>query len=45
MIIVGDRELADNVVEVKDLAARTQERVPRGEVVAKLAAVFEGKAR
>ena len=37
MLILGDRELGENVVEVKDLAARTQERVPRGEVVAKLA--------
>ena len=40
MVILGDRELAENVVEVKNLAERTQERVPRGEVVAKLAASF-----
>jgi histidyl-tRNA synthetase len=37
MLILGDRELGENVVEVKDLAARTQERVARGLVVAKLA--------
>ncbi len=38
-LILGDREVNENVVEVKDLAAQTQERVGRAEVVARAAAI------
>lgn len=43
-LIVGDRELEDGVVEVKDLAARTQERVARADVAAKVAAIVASPA-
>lgn len=43
-LIVGDREIADGVVEVKDLDARTQERVARADVVAKVAAIAASPA-
>jgi histidyl-tRNA synthetase len=33
VLILGDRELADGVVEVKDLEARTQERMARDQAV------------
>ena len=35
-IVVGDTELAENTVVLKDLAAREQTTVPRGEVIARL---------
>ena len=37
-LIVGDNEIAGGFVEVKDLAARTQAKVPRAEVVGYAAA-------
>jgi histidyl-tRNA synthetase len=42
-LILGDRELAEGVVELKDLAGRLQEKVARAEVVAR-AAVVVGSA-
>jgi histidyl-tRNA synthetase len=36
-LIIGDREVADGVVQVKDLAAHAQESVSRGNVVAAVA--------
>lgn len=38
-LILGERELDDGVVEVKDLAGRLQEKVARADVVAKVAAL------
>ncbi len=38
-LIVGDREIADGVVELKDLAGHVQEKVARNDVVARAAAV------
>lgn len=41
-LLLGESELADGVVEVKDLAAHTQEKVPRGALVAHLSARLAG---
>jgi histidyl-tRNA synthetase len=35
-VIVGDRELDEGVVELKDLASHTQEKVPRAEIAKRL---------
>src|SRR4029079_9387676 len=39
-IIVGERELAEGVVEMKDLAGHVQEKVPRADVVGRAAAIL-----
>jgi histidyl-tRNA synthetase len=39
-LIVGEQEMAEGVVQVKDLAGRAQEKVPRGQVAAAVAAVL-----
>lgn len=43
-IILGDSELAENVAVVKDLAARTQDKVPRADVVTRVAAILASAA-
>jgi histidyl-tRNA synthetase len=43
-LIVGDREVEDGVVELKDLVGRSQEKVPRADVVARVAAVVASPA-
>ena len=37
-LVVGDAEVADGSVVLRDMRTRTEQRVPRGEVVAKVAA-------
>lgn len=44
-IIVGDAEVEAGVVEVKDLAARTQEKVSRADVVARVTAMLAEVSR
>jgi histidyl-tRNA synthetase len=39
-IVLGDRELSEGVVELKDLADHVQERVPRGEAVQRAQALL-----
>ncbi|MBX3231024.1 MAG: histidine--tRNA ligase [Labilithrix sp.] len=39
-LILGEQELAEGVVVVKDLAARTQDKVPRADVVARVSAIL-----
>jgi len=41
-LIAGDTEVSGNTVQVKDLAAHSQENVPRSDVVARLLARLEG---
>jgi histidyl-tRNA synthetase len=43
-LIVGDREVAEGVVELKDLASQVQEKVARADVVARAAAVVGSPA-
>ena len=43
-LILGDRELAEGTVELKDLAARAQEKVPRADVVGRALAVVASPA-
>jgi histidyl-tRNA synthetase len=42
-MIVGERELADGVIEVKDLAGHVQEKVSRAGVVERAAAIVRSK--
>ncbi len=39
-VILGDREIDEGVVELKDLAAHSQERVPRTELPSRIAALL-----
>jgi histidyl-tRNA synthetase len=43
-LILGDREVSEGVVELKDLAAHAQEKVARADVVARAAAVVASPA-
>jgi histidyl-tRNA synthetase len=43
-LILGEAELADGTIMVKDLAARTQEKVPRADVAARVAAILASPA-
>jgi histidyl-tRNA synthetase len=43
-LIVGDRESAEGVVEVKDLAGHAQEKIPRADVVARVAKIVASPA-
>ncbi|HEY8075169.1 MAG TPA: histidine--tRNA ligase [Labilithrix sp.] len=42
-VILGDREVAEGIVEVKDLAGHAQESVARGEAVARITAMARAK--
>jgi histidyl-tRNA synthetase len=42
-LIVGDRELAEGFIELKDLAGRVQEKVPRADVVTRALAVVRSE--
>jgi histidyl-tRNA synthetase len=42
-LILGDREVQENIVEMKDLAAHAQEKVPRGEIVRRVQQLIGGK--
>jgi histidyl-tRNA synthetase len=44
VLIIGDGELADGVVQVKDLVAHTQDRIPREAVVRRVASQVLGQA-
>src|SRR3954453_3096547 len=39
-VVIGDSEVEQNQVQVKDLAAHTQEPIPRAEAVARIASLF-----
>ena len=39
-VVIGDSEVEQNQVQIKDLAAHTQEQVPRPEAVARIVATF-----
>jgi histidyl-tRNA synthetase len=39
-LLMGDAELDKGVVQLKDLSAHTQEEVPRGAIVARVAALL-----
>jgi histidyl-tRNA synthetase len=43
-LILGDREIDEGVVELKDLAAHAQEKVARSEIVARTSAVVQSPA-
>lgn len=43
-VILGDREIDEGVVELKDLAGHQQERVPRGELAKRLGELTRGGA-
>ena len=43
-LILGEAEIADGTVMVKDLAARTQDKVTRADVVARVAAILASPA-
>ncbi len=39
-VVIGDSEVEQNQVQLKDLAAHTQEAIPRAEAVARIASLF-----
>jgi len=41
-VVIGDSEVEQDQVQIKDLAAHTQEQVPRAEAVARIALAFAG---
>ena len=41
-LILGDREVQENIVEMKDLAAQSQEKVPRGDIVKRVQTLLGG---